>query len=463
MARRTVSAKELAYYRANFREAIREDGVVCLECGALRHSLGRHVSWHGLTPDEYREKWGYNRETALITPALREVRRQQALARNLAALAPPHSMQAALEVRRRSRWSLRPESRLACQARGRARAEAGWFPPATPSRVDDDTLRSFVQEGLTARQIGARTGLHRRTVRARVRALGLVTASSPPDRRRVPDAELLAFRQAGLIIREIATRTGMTVANVEYRLQQLRKRGVAVPASPHSRRLADDQLLPLARAGLSGAAIAARLGLLHGSSVRRRIRALRKQGLLPAASRPSAPTISRAELLALHQAGLSPREIADRTGLPVAAIRNRLARLRRRGIIRSATTRVRPVSDEVLLALAREGLWSSEIAARVGISTSGVQARLARLRKRGVDVPRPAGRVPNPGRRVTDEQLLSLAGAGLSRAEIASRAGISPATVKDRLSRLRKRGLLPPAPARGQARKPVPAPRPDPS
>jgi len=41
--RRSVSAGELAYYRSDFRAARRDDGIVCLECGAIRRTLGGHV------------------------------------------------------------------------------------------------------------------------------------------------------------------------------------------------------------------------------------------------------------------------------------------------------------------------------------------------------------------------------------------------------------------------------------
>ena len=60
-ARRAVPADELAFYRQHAREAVREDGVVCLECGALCWRLGKHVPVHGLSAAEYRAKWGYPR------------------------------------------------------------------------------------------------------------------------------------------------------------------------------------------------------------------------------------------------------------------------------------------------------------------------------------------------------------------------------------------------------------------
>jgi predicted transcriptional regulator len=37
-----VLAKELAYYRAHFREAVQKDGVICLECGAFFKFLPGH-------------------------------------------------------------------------------------------------------------------------------------------------------------------------------------------------------------------------------------------------------------------------------------------------------------------------------------------------------------------------------------------------------------------------------------
>jgi len=59
MRRRAVPAEDLAFYRTHAREAVREDGVVCLECGALEGRLGAHVAAHGLTLGAYRAKWGY--------------------------------------------------------------------------------------------------------------------------------------------------------------------------------------------------------------------------------------------------------------------------------------------------------------------------------------------------------------------------------------------------------------------
>ena len=69
-------AKDLAYYRAHFREAVQKDGVICLECGAIFKYLPGHLCKHGLSSEEYRAKWGYHRLGARGV-ATRTVRRWQ--------------------------------------------------------------------------------------------------------------------------------------------------------------------------------------------------------------------------------------------------------------------------------------------------------------------------------------------------------------------------------------------------
>jgi len=72
-----VLAKELAHYRAHFREAIQKDGVICLECGAIFKYLPGHLCKHNLTSEEYRAKWGYNRTTILERISTRRKKRRK--------------------------------------------------------------------------------------------------------------------------------------------------------------------------------------------------------------------------------------------------------------------------------------------------------------------------------------------------------------------------------------------------
>lgn len=57
------------------RRSIREDRIVCLECGAEQKTLRRHLTTaHGLSPEAYREKWSLPRDYPMVAPAYREQR-----------------------------------------------------------------------------------------------------------------------------------------------------------------------------------------------------------------------------------------------------------------------------------------------------------------------------------------------------------------------------------------------------
>ena len=58
------------------RRSIREQSILCLECGRRFRMLTiRHLATHGLTPDEYRKKWGLEEDTPLLCRALQKTRR----------------------------------------------------------------------------------------------------------------------------------------------------------------------------------------------------------------------------------------------------------------------------------------------------------------------------------------------------------------------------------------------------
>ena len=57
-------------------KAIREASIVCCECGKTFKILTKkHLATHGLTPEAYREKYGYKRTQALACKALARERR----------------------------------------------------------------------------------------------------------------------------------------------------------------------------------------------------------------------------------------------------------------------------------------------------------------------------------------------------------------------------------------------------
>jgi len=337
--RRFVSPQELAYYRRHFREAICEDAVVCLECGCLLRDLNAHLRLkHELLTDEYRERWGYNRTTALNIPAVSERHRQRTLEQNLQAKAPKDAIYRAQEANRRyGQAPRRKEFRLDHGARVKARFAAGWRPAhwRDPRRkVEDDALRAMMKEGLAPREIASRTGLSYKRTQMRLRTLGLM-APPRPTTPRLSDSELLAILHQGFWPRQIAARTGRTVAGIHLRMRRLRQRGVDVPAPagprPNpNRRVHDEQILPLVHKGLQQKDIASKLGLAL-SSLEKRLHRLRRRGLLP-----PTPAISRVPdelIIILARQGLGNWKIARRLGTAPTTVWRRLKTLRRRGLL----------------------------------------------------------------------------------------------------------------------------------
>ncbi|NCD24634.1 MAG: transcriptional regulator [Deltaproteobacteria bacterium] len=60
------------------KKAIREKSIICMECEkSFKVLTKRHLASHGLTPEEYREKWGYKKGTSLVAKSLARDRRKK--------------------------------------------------------------------------------------------------------------------------------------------------------------------------------------------------------------------------------------------------------------------------------------------------------------------------------------------------------------------------------------------------
>ena len=60
------------------KKAIREKSVICLECGkSFKVLTKKHLASHGLTPEEYKAKWGYKKGTSLVAKSLARERRKK--------------------------------------------------------------------------------------------------------------------------------------------------------------------------------------------------------------------------------------------------------------------------------------------------------------------------------------------------------------------------------------------------
>lgn len=63
------------------RSSIKRDYIVCLEDGKKLKMLKRHLMTHyGMTPDDYRAKWGLSADYPMVAPAYAEQRRDLAKA-----------------------------------------------------------------------------------------------------------------------------------------------------------------------------------------------------------------------------------------------------------------------------------------------------------------------------------------------------------------------------------------------
>jgi predicted transcriptional regulator len=60
----------------SIRSSIKPDSITCLDCGKKMKMLKRHLSTdHGLTTDQYRQRWGLAADYPLVAPNYAEKRR----------------------------------------------------------------------------------------------------------------------------------------------------------------------------------------------------------------------------------------------------------------------------------------------------------------------------------------------------------------------------------------------------
>jgi predicted transcriptional regulator len=120
-----VQPEEVLTPAVSIRQSVRQDYVVCLDCGYRGKTLRRHISSrHGLSADEYLKRWGLRQDHPLTAPTYSEQRSGLAKQRGLgrkpgteAASGPATAVSAAssldkeVEATPRSKRSTRSESR----------------------------------------------------------------------------------------------------------------------------------------------------------------------------------------------------------------------------------------------------------------------------------------------------------------------------------------------------------------
>jgi predicted transcriptional regulator len=73
---RSAAAEPKPEPKVPVRSSIKPDYIVCLEDGKRLKMLKRHLMTHyGMTPDQYRQKWGLSSEYPMVAPNYAEQRR----------------------------------------------------------------------------------------------------------------------------------------------------------------------------------------------------------------------------------------------------------------------------------------------------------------------------------------------------------------------------------------------------
>ena len=75
-----ASVEEPRKPAVSVRSSVKPESLTCLDCGAKLKMLKRHLMTdHGLTPDQYRERWNLNSSYPIVAPDYAEKRKQLAL------------------------------------------------------------------------------------------------------------------------------------------------------------------------------------------------------------------------------------------------------------------------------------------------------------------------------------------------------------------------------------------------
>jgi len=64
----TQQAAEKPVAPMSWKKAIKPDGIVSFEDGKSYKSMKRHLTTRGITPEQYREKWGLPRDFPMVAP-----------------------------------------------------------------------------------------------------------------------------------------------------------------------------------------------------------------------------------------------------------------------------------------------------------------------------------------------------------------------------------------------------------
>ncbi|MDX8464593.1 MucR family transcriptional regulator [Mesorhizobium sp. VK23B] len=100
----TEPEKQAQAPAVNPKRSVFPDYIICLEDGKKFKSLKRHLGVHyGLTPDEYREKWGLKSDYPMVAPNYAAARSEMAKSMGLGRKAAEPAKKAATKRKAKAR------------------------------------------------------------------------------------------------------------------------------------------------------------------------------------------------------------------------------------------------------------------------------------------------------------------------------------------------------------------------
>lgn len=152
----------------------------------------------------------------------------------------------------------------------------------------------------------------------------------------------------------------------------------------------EQQIIDLYNQGVTYKEISAKIGTSK-SSVFRYIQKLKGEGKITVNRTTSRDTIQNqsAQILNMYNLGLSYNEMAEKLGVSVSIIESRITELRRKKILKKARhPRTNPhmlnKQYKLITILYNNGFTRNEMAEMLGISISDIANRIAFLRKKGM-------------------------------------------------------------------------------
>ena len=152
------------------------------------------------------------------------------------------------------------------------------------------------------------------------------------------EQQIIDWYNQGVTYKEIADEFGVSKSTIFNIIQDLRARGIYLPRRLHSKEELKEQnsvIIDLYKQGFSYKEIAKKIGVSY-LLIESRITSLRKKGLITGTRQiktsPEDLDVQYKKIATWYN-HLSRREIADRLGISCSDVGNRIAALRKRGII----------------------------------------------------------------------------------------------------------------------------------